>query len=563
MKERYLDIMETAVNVYTRPMIEDYIASVRKYGLAEHGFPRMAANIGVLLAHGRVPHLRDLFVQIMDLCCAEIPVAYHKYHSATVGNEFSVREIVLCLLELEKAQLFPPEQLAQWKAAMSSFSPYDVYSAIASVPPAPIGNWAAFAGTSEQTRVHAGFAHTEAFIDNQVASQLFSFDENGMYRDPHEPMVYDFVTRVQLAFALFMGYDGAHAQALRDLLLKASDHTPYLQSVTGEIAFGGRSNQMTGVEGHVAAMFEYEARLHKQRGDLRRAGACKRAAQLAVDAIFRALSTEHMYHVKNRYHHTSGFGCEGYAYFNKYMVTTATFAYLAYLFADDSIEPLPCIAETGRYVYSTSEHFHKTFLKFGDYRLEYDTNADFRYDCNGLGRIHKKDAPSTICLSVPAPPTPANYKVDIDNPGPMSICGGVIRDGKRIFACEKDARYVLRAQEVTDTHAAAHWSITLPDGTALEESSTVREDGVTLRYAGEGEIAAMLPAFVWDGYEKPLVSCDGCTACIRYFGWVCRYTCSVPLTLTDALYANRNGHYRALEARAQGEITVHIAIEKE
>ena len=135
MKERYLDLMEKAVSAYTIAQIEAYIASVRKEGLAEHGFPRMAANIGILLAHGRVAHLRDLFVQIMDLCAQEMPVALHKYQSPRVGNEFTVREITLCLLELEKAQTFPAEQIAQWKAAMASFDPWEVYSEIAPFPP--------------------------------------------------------------------------------------------------------------------------------------------------------------------------------------------------------------------------------------------------------------------------------------------------------------------------------------------------------------------------------------------------------------------------------------------
>ena len=40
-------------------------------------------------------------------------------------------------------------------------------------------------------------------------------------------------------------------------------------------------------------------------------------------------------------------------------------------------------------------------LKFGEYFAEYDTNADFHYDANGLGRIHRLGAPSAICLSVP------------------------------------------------------------------------------------------------------------------------------------------------------------------
>ena len=34
-------------------------------------------------------------------------------------------------------------------------------------------------------------------IKFEKENQLFSFDDNGMYRDPNEPMVYDFVTRLR------------------------------------------------------------------------------------------------------------------------------------------------------------------------------------------------------------------------------------------------------------------------------------------------------------------------------------------------------------------------------
>lgn len=75
MKEIYLEIMEKAVGAYTVPLIEEYIAKVRQDGLEEHGFPRLTADIGILISHGRMMHLRDLFIELMDLCCGEMPIA--------------------------------------------------------------------------------------------------------------------------------------------------------------------------------------------------------------------------------------------------------------------------------------------------------------------------------------------------------------------------------------------------------------------------------------------------------------------------------------------------------
>ena len=74
-KDIYLDLMEEAVMAYTPERIEDYIARVDRDGIHEHGFPRLASNIGILVAKGRIPQYKDLFVLLMDLAVREVPVA--------------------------------------------------------------------------------------------------------------------------------------------------------------------------------------------------------------------------------------------------------------------------------------------------------------------------------------------------------------------------------------------------------------------------------------------------------------------------------------------------------
>lgn len=560
MKEIYLDIMEKSVSAYTIPLIEDYIAQVRREGLTEHGFPRLTADVGILVSHGRMTHLRDLFIELMDLCCAEMPVAFRRSGKGAVGNEFSVKEIVMCLLTLEKYNSFP-EEIDRWKEAIRGMDPYAIYANIAPVPPVPMHNWAAFAAASEQLRIYAGLGAptSAAFVDNQVASQLFNFDENGMYRDPNEPFVYDLTTRVQLALCLHYGYDGSNSQALYDNLMLGSNQTPLMQSVTGEIPFGGRSNQFLHNEPMFAALFEYESIQHVKNGDLKKAGQCRQSALLCAQNTLKWLNTEHVYHIKNGYEPFSGFGCEPYGYFHKYMVTVASFAHFAYLLADDSIEPAAC--ESENYIHSTSEHFHKTFIKFGEYFLEYETRADFHYDCNGLGRIHRKDAPSPICLSVPVTPTP-NYGLDIKNPGPFSICAGMESDGKTEYSCEEGTRFDLLEQAVTGECACALWKVTLPGGKSFTEECAVTNEGVSLKYACDGEISVLLPAFETDGWRKSETEISGTTACVSYEGWQCRYRADAPIALLPEVYANRNGHYRSLLVRGNGKAEVRIAIEK-
>ena len=78
MKEWYIDLMEVVLSAYTPAQIRRYTESVQKNGLCEHGFPRLTANLGILIAHGRKMELKNDFIQMMDLCCKEIPVALQK-----------------------------------------------------------------------------------------------------------------------------------------------------------------------------------------------------------------------------------------------------------------------------------------------------------------------------------------------------------------------------------------------------------------------------------------------------------------------------------------------------
>ena len=58
-KAEYLDLMEAAVASYSAERIQRYIAEVERDGVQEHGFPRLASNLGILVANGRLPEKRD------------------------------------------------------------------------------------------------------------------------------------------------------------------------------------------------------------------------------------------------------------------------------------------------------------------------------------------------------------------------------------------------------------------------------------------------------------------------------------------------------------------------
>lgn len=557
-KTEYLDLMEQVVTAYSVEQIEDYIQRVRLRGVWEHGFPRLGANIGILMANGRLLHLKDHFLEIMELCCRDIPIPAPECEHR--GNDFSVKELCWCLLELEKTDLFPAADIARWKTAIAAVDAMLCYHVISPNPPVRIGNWAAFNAVSEQMRNYMGLAQTEDYIENQVASQMFSFEENGMYRDPHEPMVYDLVTRLQLANLLHFGYNGSHKAYLQENLRKAAKLTLTMQSVTGELAFGGRSNQFLHNEADLAAIFEYEAQLCKAEGNLEEAGIYRAAAKLAVSSIKKWWQENPHHHIKNYYPIYSMLGCEKYAYYDKYMVTTASMLYNAYLFADDSIEPTVCPAERGSHIWQTGPWFHKLFCKQDDYFVELEYEANPQYDASGIGRIHRRGAPSAICLSVPVSATP-KYSTGDPNPHGMAICGGTF-DGSWQYALEPDSRYQIHSHSQSGNIVTANWSVTLPTGKTLLQSLKM-DDGVTITTESDGNTCLILSAFAFDGENNTVIEAAEHFLSVHYQGWICRYETDSAIVDTGNLCTNRNGQYRIFRAENDSSVTVKITITQE
>lgn len=553
MKQQYLDMMELALSAYTRERIQDYIREVRQGGLTEHGFPRLGVCIGILIANGRRADLLDEFTEIMDICCAEIP--QHKAQS-----DFSLREIGCCLLLLEKQPVVPEELLDKWKRQLSAFDPWTLYNAVAASPETPIGNWALFAAVSEYVRGVLCGEDTSRFVDWQLSSQLLMLDENGMYQDdpPANPMVYDIMPRLLFAFLLAFGYRGRHAARIEAALDSAAELTLKMQSVTGEIPFGGRSNQFLHNESMLASYCELEAVRYACRGDGQTAGAFKAAAALAADRLMDYLQLKPIRHVKNRYDIRTRIGCEEYGYFNKYMITVASNIYMGYMFADDRIAPAVAPAQAGGYLIRTGEAFHKTFLNAGGYFLELDTRADPHYDANGLGRVHKSGCSPFVCLSVPFSAAPF-YTLENANPGPMSLCCYANTEDGVLCGADEQTVFTLLDSRETPACVSAAFTCALNAATVITQRYTVSGQGVCISLHGGKSVGFMLPVFDFDGTDSTCITRSEGAIAVEYDGCVCRYSFDGTVADAYSLYCNRNGRYRVY--RMQGR-ELRITIER-
>ncbi|MBO5701666.1 MAG: hypothetical protein J6S71_04440 [Clostridia bacterium] len=548
MKEKYLELMSKALSAYSDEHIHEYFERVKAEGLTEHGFPRLTVNIGVLVCHGYRQDLIPLFIEMMDFCCEQIP-------KVKAANDFSVREIVFCIFELQKNGMFTDE-IERWKKVLSKIVATECYDKFASETDQVIGNWALFTAVSEYARSLLIGVDNKDFVELQIENQLHRLDENGMYmdnlhHDAHQPMVYDLVPRYLFTLLLHFGYKGKHFDRIDKVLRETALMTLKMQSLTGEMAFGGRSNQFVHNEPMLAIIFEYEASRYAREGDHETAGRFKAAIKRAIEVTEYWLSKEPIRHIKNRFPTGTRYGCEKYAYFDKYMITAASHLFSAYLICDDAIH-------TGNFddsdtCFMTSSHFHKLFMRSGGYFLEFDTNADPHYDSSGLGRVHRYGAPAPICLSLPCTDTP-KYKLCTEDKLRASLCPGVVKDGKEFLSCDSN-----EAIEVV-SYSSDKARLKYPLG--ITANYVIADGCVTVTVVGDGEILHMLPAFSFDGEIETVITLSNNMLEIAYEGWICRYSANGDIRDLGKTARNRNGYYKLFCAEGNGKLDLKIEIIK-
>jgi hypothetical protein len=230
---------------------------------------------------------------------------------------------------------------------------------------------------------------------------------------------------------------------------------------------------------------------------------------------------------------------------------------VAYLFADDTIEAVDQPREAS--VTFTAEPFHKCFLEAGDYFAEIELAADTHYDEDGLGRVHKKGAPSPLCLTTPMTATP-NYKVE--NARAASMVPGYEKDGAFVMALSGAASYRPYKTEKGEDLAAVTLLSEFEDRTVLKHSYTVSKDGVDIKVSGAERVCFSFLAFDFDGETETDISADENTVRVTYEGYTCTYETNGKILFKDEYADNRNGRYRVYYAVAEQALSLHIAIEE-
>lgn len=590
-KDYYLDVIETCVMSYDKESLINRLPKPGEMVDDIHAYSRIACGIAALLSNDRMPEYKDLWFSMMDALCNDF---YRQLPPNTL--DFALKETMLGFKAMKP--FVSKEKQKYWLELLGRIDPFKSFTI--QYPYCEwdnVRNWNIYSMAGLWLLETEGYADSSSFFDKYWEHQFKYFDDNGMYMDPHNPMLYDLTTRVQAQLIPGYGYRGKYYKELDGNLKKGALASLFTQSSAFEMPYGGRSNQFLFNESLLTSNFEYEATRWKNEGNLKLAGMYKRAARLAIESISKWIEAPGgARHIKNLYPTESKFGTESYGYYDKYMMTMGVFLFIGLPFADETIEEFPCPAEMGGYIMETTDNFHKVFGNCSKYSVEVDLAADFFYDATGLGRIHKTGCPTELATSASSgqlhhkryPTTGANEKCF------MVLGSGWEENGKQVFLANiskknnNSYRYVREeynteeqyndfidsfrhdlstsTEKLCETPEKVSFSVDYSCSVNVKEIYTITKNGVKVKSTldgGDGNILYMLPAFITNGLDKSNIEFTPNKLTVTSMG--CIYTIKTDgvIKQTNEITGNRNGLYKKYIATGNGKtINISFSLDK-
>jgi hypothetical protein len=456
-RELYLDLAEHIVRASvalqdgTGRLLDPYQEGEDVFNTA-----RYVGALGQLLSAGRCGDLVDSLVAAYENLLGRLGEVHH-------SPEFWVKEMMYAHEALRDH--VPGDRLEAWTEVWRGHEGRRGYNCVVR---GMTHNFCVFAAHSEFWKQRVVGGGDAGLIAELLAGQRPLFTAHGLYRDPGDPMTYDLVVRQQLDLMRLLGYDGPPRGWLDEVCDRGALTGLLLQSTTGQMPFGGRSNQFHFVEAHFAALCEAQARLCHGRGDELLAGAFKRAGRRALGMVAPWVMGMTPYRqTKQGFDPARQHGLDSGGYYSVYGLLLASLCGTAYHLADESIPEALTPAEVGGYVVALWPEFHKVFATGADYHVQLDTRADPDKDATGLGRLHRAECWPELALSgsIPAAPT---YTSTVATPCRALALGPAWRDADGV------------EHRLADFSAA----LTAVDLRVLEEG----RDGVRFEVTYQGEL---------------------------------------------------------------------------
>lgn len=520
---------------------------------------RFVGALGGCIRGGRCADLVAECALSMDYCCEMMAgriAPYASFH----GPEFYTKELMYAYFALDGK--VSAERHRRWGELLGAFDVWERYPSWHNVSD---GNFPIYGVCGEQLKVFAGLADTTEALEAVLDNQFKLLTPWGMYRDPHDPLTYDLTDRQQLGMLPHFGYRGRHAAWIDEATRRGALTQLLYMSVTGQMPYGGRSNQYHIMEAMAACICELEARRYRDSRP-EYAGALKRAAHLAVASIAPWIAApEQIYVIKNRFDASLAHGDAGYdgSPYAAYLLLIASILGTAHQLADESIPEGPAPVDRGGYAFQLWPAFHKTFATCGSYHLEIDNSGQPTHDATGLGRLHRRGVRPETALSMSIPATPAVHMSVAASPtyaaiGPY-VAWGCKEAPLAAMAASSHCRGIFAADlaiaEETPQRVAfsLRYSGDLVGAQAVTEQYELTPDGLAITPSAEGGTLSRfaVPLLVTDGLRRSRLERlpDGFR--VTYEGAIYEVRVSDPrgieLVLGAAELPNSNGLYRLAE----------------
>ena len=466
-REVYLDIAERI----TRQALpwQDEKGAIINPVLKRETFTTSARFVGALggcIWGGRCEDLVDACALSMDYCC-ELMAGVIVPEGGVGGPEFYTKELMFAWFALQGK--VDPARHGRWAELLASYDPWARYPSWLEWRD---HNFPVYALCGEQLRTFAGVADSGDAVDAMLDNQFKFISPWGLYRDPYDPFTYDLTDRQQLGMLPHFGYTGRHAGWIDEATRRGALTQLLFTSVTGQMPYGGRSNQYHIMEAMAACICEMEARRYGQDRP-GYSGAFKRAAHQAVASVMPwIMDYDPAYIIKNRFDRDLMHGdtrADGSPY-TAYALLIASILGTAYQMADESIAEAPAPIDRGGYVMQLWPAFHRTFATCGPYHIEIDNAGQPTHDATGLGRFHKRGVRPETALSMSIPTNPV-VRMSID-PSPVHAAIGPY--------VEWGMKHMPLAEMADSRHCRGIHSAEL-----TVEEETIERVAFTLRYSGD------------------------------------------------------------------------------
>ncbi len=468
---------------------------------------RFVGALAGCIGGGRCEDLVEACALSMDYCC-EIMAGERPPGGPFTGPEFYTKELMYAYCALEGK--VDPDRHRRWGEQLGSFDPWARYPSWRDWHDS---NFPIYGVCGEQIKTYAGLADSRDAIDAVLDNQFKLINPWGMYRDPNDPMTYDLTDRQQLGMLTHFGYRGRHLPWIDEATRRGALAQLLYTSVTGQMPYGGRSNQYHIMEAMAATVCEMEARRYgNERPEY--AGAFKRAAHLAATSVASwIMDYEPAFIIKNRFDAQQRHGDAGYdgSPYAGYALLTASILGTAYQLADEEIPEAPTPTDMGGYVFQLWPSFHRTFATCGPYHIEIDNRGQSGHDATGLGRLHRQGVRPETALSMSIPAEPA-VQMSIEAAPEYAAIGPVVKWGlkDRPLAGMADSKYcrgiysaelTVIAETPERVAFALRYSGDLTGAEAIVETYELIPEGLTIvPEVEEGELCEfVVPLLVTDG----------------------------------------------------------------